>query len=62
MKAMHTKDYLRIAISRRKAQGYEYTSVPALYNIVRELMLKDGKEISPNLRVLIQSALYKACP
>jgi hypothetical protein len=58
----HTKQYLREAIRRREIQGYEFTSVPILYNMVREFLLRGGELVPANLWMRIQKALYKGCP
>jgi len=59
---MNTKQYLQEAIRRRDVQGHEFTSVPILYNMVRDLLLRDGEQVPANLWVRVQNALYKACP
>jgi hypothetical protein len=55
----HTKQYLREAIRRREIQGHEFTSVPILYNMVREFLLRDGEQVPANLWMRIQQALCK---
>jgi hypothetical protein len=56
-----TKDYVRMAVTRRYNQGYRWTSTPVLETIVRELMERDGRDISKNLSKHIRDALTKRC-
>jgi len=59
---LQTKDYVKMAVTRQYNRGHAWTSTPVLETIVRELMERDGRDISKNLSKHIRDALSKRCP
>lgn len=58
---LQTKDYVKIAVTKRYNEGYRWTSASVLETVVRELMERDGRDISKNLPKHIRDALTKRC-